>query len=447
MYHCCRYYGLEGLQGHEGDAAFTVEVNHFTFGPGCLREAGSHARALGMRRVGLFTDKTVRDLPYVAMVKRSLEAAGCTLEIYWECAVEPTGDSFMAAAKFAQEGNFDGFVSVGGGSVMDTTKAANLYATYPDELLAYVNAPIGLGKPVPGPLKPHIACPTTCGTGSEVTGIAICNLLEQQCKTGILSRHMLPSRALVDPDVTHTLSSGVIAANGFDALSHALESYTARPHSAKPKLYDGEDGAKRPMNQGANLWSDMGARESLRIIGQNLVMAVNDPGDPQVAQARGAIMYSALIAGMTFSNAGCHLPHGMSYAVSGLVRDFKPPHGYPQDQPMVPHGMSVVLNAPSVYRFTGEAAPERHLEAAQFLGANTHGADAKDAGEIVAGKLIEMMRAVNFPNGLNAVGFTDADAESLAERAFPQQRVIKNAPRDVTKTSLAELFKDAMKYW
>ena len=444
MYTCCRYYGLEGLTGHEGDVAFSVEVNHFTFGPGCLREAGSHARALGMKRVALYTDKTVRDLPYVATVKRSLEAAGCTVEIYWECAVEPTGDSFMAAAKFAQEGKFDGFVSVGGGSVMDTAKAANLYASYPDDFLAYVNAPIGQGKAVPGPLKPHIACPTTCGTGSEVTGIAICNLLEQQCKTGILSRHMLPSRALVDPDVTHTLSSAVIAANGFDALSHALESYTARAHSAKPKLYEGDDGAKRPMNQGANLWSDMGARESLRIIGQNLVKAVNDPSDQQ---AKGAIMYSALIAGMTFSNAGCHLPHGMSYAVSGLVRDFKPPHGYPQEQPMVPHGMSVVLNAPSVYRFTGEAAPERHLEAAHFLGANTQGADAKDAGEIVAGKLIEMMRAVNFPNGLNAVGYTDADAEALAERAFPQQRVIKNAPRNVTKSSLADLFKGAMKYW
>jgi alcohol dehydrogenase class IV len=444
MYTCCRYYGLEGLDDHQGDAAFTVEVNHFTFGPGCLREAGSHARALGMTRVGLFTDKTVRDLPYVATVKRSLEAVGCTVEIYWECAVEPTGDSFMAAARFAQEGGFDGFVSVGGGSVMDTTKAANLYATYPDELLAYVNAPIGLGKPVPGPLKPHIACPTTCGTGSEVTGIAICNLLDQQCKTGILSRHMLPSRALVDPDVTHTLSPAVIAANGFDALSHALESYTARPHSAKPKMYDGPDGSKRPMNQGANLWSDMGAREALRIIGHNLVNAVNDPMDHQ---AKGAVMYSALIAGMTFSNAGCHLPHGMSYAVSGLVRDFTPPAGYPQDAPMVPHGMSVVLNAPSVYRFTGEAAPERHLEAARFLGAATDGAGADDAGEIVASKLISMMRAVNFPNGLNAVGYTDADADALAERAFPQQRVIRNAPRDVTKSSLAELFKGAMKYW
>jgi alcohol dehydrogenase class IV len=397
-----------------------------------------------MKRIALYTDKTVRDLPYVATVKRSLEAAGCSVAIYWECEVEPTDRSFKAAAKFALEGNFDGFVSVGGGSVMDTAKAANLYATYPDDFLAYVNAPIGQGKAVPGPLKPHIACPTTCGTGSEVTGIAIFDLLDHQCKTGILSRHLLPSRALVDPDVTHTLTPAVIAANGFDALSHALESYTARPHSAKAKAYEGFDGAKRPMNQGANLWSDMGAREALRVIGQNLVNAVNDPSD---AQAKGAIMYSALIAGMTFSNAGCHLPHGMSYAVSGLVRDFKAPAGYPQDEPMVPHGMSVVLNAPSVYRFTGEAAPERHLEAAQFLGADTAGAGANDAGEVVAGKLIEMMRAVNFPNGLNAVGYTDADAETLAERAFPQQRVIKNAPRDVTKASLAELFKGAMRYW
>ncbi|TAG02027.1 MAG: iron-containing alcohol dehydrogenase [Betaproteobacteria bacterium] len=444
MYTCCRYYGLEGLADHAGDTSFSVEVNHFTFGPGCLREAGSHARALGMRRIALYTDKLVRDLPYVATVKRSLEAAGCSVEIYWECEVEPTDRSFKAAAQFAIDGQFDGFVSVGGGSVIDTAKAANLLATYPADLMAYVNAPIGEGRAVPGALKPHIACPTTCGTGSEVTGIAIFDLLSHQCKTGILSRHMLPSRALVDPDVTHTLSPAIIAANGFDALSHALESYTARAHSAKAKSYDGLDGAKRPMNQGANLWSDMGARESLRVIGQNLVRAVNDPSDQQ---AKGAIMYSALIAGMTFSNAGCHLPHGMSYAVSGLVRDFKPPQGYPQDQPMVPHGMSVVLNAPSVYRFTGEAAPERHLEAAQFLGAEMRGANTNDAGEIVAAKLIEMMRAVNFPNGLNAVGYTDADAEQLAERAFPQQRVIKNAPRDVSKATLAALFKGAMRYW
>jgi len=444
MYRCCRYYGLEGVAGHEGDAAFSVEVNHFTFGPGCLREAGSHARSLGMHRVALYTDKQVRDLPYVATVKRSLEAAGIDVAIYWECEVEPTDRSFKAAAAFAQEGRFDGFVSVGGGSVIDTAKAADLYASHPDDFLAYVNAPIGQGKPVPGPLKPHIACPTTCGTGSEVTGIAIFDLLEQQCKTGILSRHLLPSRALVDPDVTHTLTPAIVAANGFDALSHALESYTARPHSAKVKNYEGFDGARRPMNQGANLWSDMGAREALRLIGQNLVRAVNDPDD---AQARGSIMYAALVAGMTFSNAGCHLPHGMSYAVSGLVRDFKAPGGYPQDAPMVPHGMSVVLNAPSVYRFTGEAAPERHLEGAAFLGADVRDARPEDGGEVVAAKLIEMMQAVRFPNGLNAVGYSEADAEALAERAFPQQRVIQNAPREVTKTTLAELFRGAMRYW
>jgi hydroxyacid-oxoacid transhydrogenase len=444
MYTCCRYYALEGLADHAGDASFSVELNHFTFGPGSLRETGSHARALGMKRVALYTDALVRDLPYVATVKRSLEAAGCSVAIYWECEVEPTDRSFKAAAQFALDDAFDGFVSVGGGSVIDTTKAANLLATYPADLMAYVNAPIGEGRAVPGPLKPHIACPTTCGTGSEVTGIAIFDLLSHKCKTGILSRYMLPSRAIVDPEVTHTLPSAVIAANGFDALSHALESYTARPHSAKQKVYDGADGAKRPMNQGANLWSDMGAREALRIIGQNLERAVNDPSDQQ---AKGAIMYAALIAGMTFSNAGCHLPHGMSYAVSGLVRDFKPPHGYPQQQAMVPHGMSVMLNAPSVYRFTGVAAPERHLEAARFLGADTSDVDRNAAGDAVAAKLIAMMRAVSFPNGLNAVGYTDTDADTLAARAFPQQRVVKNAPREVTKSSLAELFKGAMRYW
>ncbi len=444
MYNCCRYYGLQGLDEHAGDAAFSVELNHFTFGPGCLREAGSHARALGMRRVALFTDKTVRDLPYVTTVKQSLNAAGCDVEIYWDCEVEPTDRSFKAAAKFALGGAFDGIVSVGGGSVIDTAKAANLYASYPDDFLAYVNAPLGQGKVVPGALKPHIACPTTCGTGSEVTGIAIFDLIEQQCKTGILSRYLLPSRALVDPEVTHTLAPAVIAANGFDALSHALESYTARAHSAKAKTYDGFDGAKRPMNQGANLWSDMGAREALRLIGQHFVAAVNDRDDQD---SRAAIMYAALIAGMTFSNAGCHLPHGMSYAVSGLVRDFKPPQGYPQDAPMVPHGMSVMLNAPSVYRFTGDAVPERHLEAARFLGADTTTAGLADAGEVVAKKLIEMMRAVNFPNGLEGVGYSTVDAATLADRAFPQQRVIKNAPKEVSKASLQALFESAMRYW
>jgi hydroxyacid-oxoacid transhydrogenase len=440
--HCCDYFNLTG---HTGDPAFTIEINQFTFGAGCLDEVGDHAKALGMTRVALFTDKAVAKLPYVSQVKAKILAAGIACEVFDECAVEPTDASFQAAGMFAREGKFDGFVSLGGGSVMDTTKAANLLATYPDDFLAYVNAPIGQGKAVPGALKPHIACPTTIGTGSEVTGVAIFYLAAMQAKTGMISRHLIPDRALIDPNVADTLPAGVIAANGFDAISHALEAYTARAHSTRPRA---ANGALRPMNQGANMWSDMGARESLRLLGLYLERAVNDASDKA---AREKVMFAAMVAGMTFSNTGCHLPHGMSYAVGGLIqsvnKDFKAPLGYPQQSAMVPHGMAVVLTAPSVYRFTGCACPERHLEAARALGAETGGALPDDAGEIVAKRLIGIMQRVNYPNGLSAVGYREADAGALAERAWPQKRVIDNAPRTTRKEDLEAIFRASMKYW
>ena len=220
------------------------------------------------------------------------------------------------------------------------------------EFLTYVNAPIGGGQPVPGPLKPHIACPTTAGTGSECTGIAIFDLLSMKAKTGIVSRHLRPTMALVDPDCTATLPRNVVSASGFDVLTHALESYTALAHSkrapaARPHL--------RPLSQGANPWSDMGCKEALKLLGRYLVRAVKDAGD---GEARGQVMWAATLAGIAFGNAGIHAPHGMAYAVAGLVRDFHP-EGYPDNGAIVPHGMSVMVNAPSVFRFTASACPER----------------------------------------------------------------------------------------
>ncbi|MPZ47385.1 MAG: iron-containing alcohol dehydrogenase [Betaproteobacteria bacterium] len=434
--HCCQYYLVTG----EGDPSFTIELPQVTFGAGCLAEAGAHAQALGLRRVGLFTDKRVAHLPHVETVETSLRAAGVDVARYDEVHVEPTDQSFQAAARFAAEGKFDGFVSVGGGSVMDTCKAANVYATYPADFLTYINAPIGGGQPIPGPLKPHIACPTTSGTGSECTGIAIFDLLAMKAKTGVMNRRMIPTVALVDPLVTRTLPRTIVASSGFDAMSHALESLTARPHSKRQRT---GTGPARPMNQGANLWSDMGAREALRLIGRYLVRAVKDAADDE---ARANMMYAGMLAGMTFSNAGCHLPHGMSYAVSGLVRGFRAPD-YPAGEPMVPHGMSVMLNAPSVYRFTAPACPERHLDGAECLGADMRGASAHDAGEVLAKHLIGMMQATDFPGGLTYIGYGENDLDALTEGAFPQRRVIGNAPRDVSKDELRGIFRGAMKYW
>ena len=434
---CCHNYYLT-TEGRE--SVFSVDVASISFGHGVLKEAGEHARALGMTRVALFTDKTLRGLSCVTEVRDALEKAGMDVVIYDEVKVEPTDQSFLTAARFASEGRFDGYVSVGGGSVIDTCKAANLYATYPAEFLDYVNAPIGAGKPVPGALKPHIACPTTCGTGSECTGISIFDLLSMQVKTGIASKHLKPSLALIDPSSTYSLPKNVVAASGFDVLSHALESYTAKPYTkraapGKPAL--------RPMSQGANPWSDLGCEAALKLLGQYLERAVNDAADHE---ARDQMMYAATLAGIAFGNSGVHVPHGMAYSVAGLVHDFRP-EGYPQHEPMVPHGMSVIVNAPAVFRFTACACPERHIHGAACLGADVRDAAPEDAGEITAKQLIKMMRATGIPNGVGGVGYDESDVAALTKGAWAQQRLMTNAPRDISEADVAELYRGAMRYW
>jgi hydroxyacid-oxoacid transhydrogenase len=428
------------IPAEDCDGAFTVDASRVTFGRGCLAEVGDRARALGLRRVALFSDAGVAGLPIFAKARDSLAAAGLDVVTYADVHVEPTDASFSDAARFAQECDPDGYVSLGGGSVIDTCKAANLYATHPADFLTYVNKPIGEGQQIPGPLKPHIACPTTAGTGSEVTGIAIFDLVSLKAKTGIASHALRPTEAIVDPDCTASLPSEVVASAGLDVLSHALESYTARPYVRRRAP---ERPSLRPMSQGANPWSDLGCRESLRVLGRYLERAVSDASD---GEAREQMMWAATLAGIAFGNAGVHAPHGMAYAVAGLVRDFRP-SGYPADEPLVPHGMAVILNAPSSFRFTAEANPERHLEGALLLGADTRGAGATDAGEVLADELIRIMRAVGMPNGLSAVGYTEDDAGALTEGAFPQQRLLQNAPREMTKPVLGDLFRRAMRYW
>ena len=241
---------------------------------------GDRAGALGLRRVALFSDAIIARLPIFATAHGSLVAAGLDVITYTDTHVEPTDVSFLDAARFAQELNPDGYVSLGGGSVIDTCKAANLYATHPADFLAYVNKPVGEGKPVPGPLKPHIACPTTAGTGSEVTGITIFDLLSLKAKTGIASHVLRPSEALVDPDCTASLPPQVVASAGLDVLSHALESYTAKPYVLRPAP---ERPSLRPMSQGANPWSDLGCREALRLLGSTCSERSTTPPTPRPA--------------------------------------------------------------------------------------------------------------------------------------------------------------------
>jgi alcohol dehydrogenase class IV len=181
----------------------------------------------------------------------------------------------------------------------------------------------------------------------------------------------------------------------------------------------------------------------LRLSGKYIARAANDAND---LEARQELMWAATLAGIAFGNAGVHLPHGMSYAVAGLCHEYMAP-GYATTEAMVPHGVSVILNAPSVFRMTASALPERHLEAAALLGADTRGASPADAGEILAKTLETIMRSVHMPNGVEGVGYGSADIPALATRAFQQKRLIDNAPIAVTEDTVRTLFAGALRYW
>ena len=215
------------------DTAYEIATSNIRFGPGTTKEIGMDLKDRGLKRAMVLTDPNLREQAPVQTALAAIAEAGVEYALFDQVRVEPTDASFKAAIAFAEQG-FDGFVAIGGGSVMDTAKAANVYTTYPADFLTYVNAPIGRGEPVPGPLKPLIAVPTTAGTGSETTGVAIFDFVEMKAKTGMAHRYMRPTLGIVDPDNTRSMPPQVAASTGLDVLSHALESYTALPFDQRP---------------------------------------------------------------------------------------------------------------------------------------------------------------------------------------------------------------------
>ena len=297
---------------------------------------------------------------------------------------------------------------------MDTAKAVNLYVTYPPaDFLDYVNPPIGKGLPVPGPLKPLIAIPTTAGTGSETTGVSIFDLTKMHAKTGIASRRLKPTLGMLDPDNTRNHAA---RSCGLERTRHSQPRHRVVYGAAVHRTSAARSPAVRPAYQGSNPISDVWSLQALRMVAKYLVRAVADPSDED---ARAQMLLAASYAGVGFGNAGVHLPHGMSYPVSGHVKTYRAP-GYTADHPLVPHGISVILNAPAVFRFTAPANPERHLEAAAALGANT---DRREARRMpVACSPIASRGScseLKVPNGLKAVGYSSSDIPVWSKARCP----------------------------
>ena len=428
---------MQGNGGAGNETVFTMEATPLKYGPGASEEVGWEVRRLGVERVMLVSDPGVVRAGITPRIQELIEAEGIEVEVWDKSRVEPTADSLQAAADFASQGNFDGFVAVGGGTSIDTAKVSDLIATHGGEIMDYVNAPVGGGKKPPSPLKPLLAVPTTAGTGAEATTVAILDIPEQRVKTGISHQFLRPDRGVVDPLLTKTMPPEVTSSCGLDVVCHAAESFISKPYDSRPKPESPDD---RPPYQGANPIADIWSSKALEYGGEYLRRAVEDGED---VEARGAMMLGASLAGIGFGSAGVHIPHACAYPIAGLKHEYEP-LGYKEDHPFVPHGWSVIVTAPAAFRFTYPSAPERHRRVAELLsGESIEEADENTLPEI----LISLMQDVGAPRGIRELGYGEDDIDDLVDGAMKQQRLLVLAPREVAEEDLAGILRESMENW
>lgn len=422
----------------EPESVFTYAAPALKFGTGSSGEIGFDLSQYDVHRVLVITDPQVAATGHPDRIAEQMKAFGIEARIFDRAHVEPTDDSMREAIDFAREsGPWDAYVAVGGGSAIDTAKAVNLLTTNPGELMDYINVPVGRGIAPVNTLRPLVAVPTTTGTGSESTTICVLDVLSLKVKTGISHPRLRPTMAVVDPLLTLSQPAGVTAAAGMDILCHALESYTARPY----RSYERKQPSQRVPYCGSNPISDMWAERSMTLLAQAFRTAVHHGGDED---ARGDMALAATFAGMGFGNAGVHIPHANAYPIAGRVKEFHA-QGYPTGEPLIPHGMAVSLTAPAAFRFTFDAAPERHLRAANLLSPRADRPD--DLRDFLPAVLTDLMRDIEIPNGIGAVGYGEGDIDDLVAGTLQQQRLLATAPRDANEGDLASIYRRSLELW
>jgi alcohol dehydrogenase class IV len=417
---------------------FTYAAPTLKFGPGASAEIGHDLTRLGARRVLVLTDPGVAATGIPQRITEQLQTHGIDTQLYDQVHVEPTDVSMRAAVDHARDtGPYDAYLGVGGGSSIDTAKAVNLLTTNPGDLTDYLNPPIGHGRAPQHPLAPLIAVPTTTGTGAESTAVCVLDVLALKVKTGISHPRLRPTLAVVDPELTYSQPSGVTASAGMDILCHALESYTAKPY----RDFEHKQPDQRVAYCGANPVSDMWSERALTLLASAFRTAVHHGDD---IAARTDMAYAATFAGLGFGNAGVHIPHANAYPIAGRVKNYRPA-GYPDAEPMIPHGMSVALTAPEAFQFTFDAQPDRHVRAARLLDPLLE--PPNDPARHLPTALLHLMRDIGLPSGLGEVGYQESDIPDLVDGALKQQRLLAIAPRPATGEDLAGIFARSIELW
>jgi len=410
-----------------GDTVWEFKLTRYKFGLDAAREIGYDMKECGGSRVLLVTDKGVAKAGLSDRVASHLKEQGIDVEVWDGVEPEPSAKSIEAGTEWAKNRKFDSFVSVGGGSSIDSAKVLNLILCHGGKILDYVAPPTGRGKAIPAPLKPHIAVPTTAGTGSETSPACVISLPEKMIKVGISHAYCRPDLAIVDPLLHVGMPPKVTADSGMDALAHAIESYVTRRFDRKPRP---KNPLKRPVYGGGTIVTDIFAEKAIELIGKYLRRAVYNGYD---VEARSGMALAATLAGIAFTNAGLTAVHAMAYPVGGKFH--------------TSHGETNAVLLPAVMEFLLPTAPEKFARIAELMGQGVESLPLYEAAKKSVEAVIGLMKKINTPNGLRAFGVKKEDLPILAMETLKIRRLLEGNPRPVAKEDLENLFRRALKYW
>ncbi|MFT4889736.1 MAG: alcohol dehydrogenase class IV [Halobacteriales archaeon] len=396
-----------------------------------IRDIGVEAGAHGL----VVTDETLVDLGHADRVVSELGDAGFEADVYDESEREPSVSAIDDAVEFVRdrqgEAGYDFYVGLGGGSCLDTAKAARVVVENGGSPLEYIAEPTGDGRPIEDAGPPLVLMPTTAGTGAEISPVAILSVEEKEIKEAISSNHVRADAAVLDPTFTTTLPPGMSAKTAMDALGHAIEGYTTHPFDS---LLRASDPGSRPVYAGRTPLTEMFSEKAIDLLSNNVRQVVNNGDD---LEARSKMLQGALFGAIAGLTAGATLCHAMAYPVGNRY------HTY--------HGETIATLTPaSTIDYNSASDPGRFARIAEMFGVDTTGLTDREAADALKTEYIQLQRDLNvLPSGLNELaGITEDDVDWLAEQTVETQaRLLRCNPRPVTKEDVHEIFVDALNNW
>jgi alcohol dehydrogenase class IV len=396
-----------------------------------LSELDVEAPAAGL----LVTDATIDDHGHARRVADELEDAGFDVDVYADAQREPSIASIQDCLSFVDDATggegYDFYLGLGGGTCMDTAKAVRTVRANEGDIIDYISEPTGAGEHLERSGAPLVLLPTTAGTGSEISPVAIIDVPEEETKEAIASPYVRADATVLDPTLSVTLPPDETALVAMDALGQAIEGYTTHPFDS---LLRATDAKTRPVYAGRTPITEMCSEKAIDLLSGNIRRATHNGDD---LEARSDMLLGALFGGIAALTAGSNLCHAMSYPVANRW------HTY--------HGETIaVLTPASTLGYNVGSDPERYAEVARMLGVDTTGMNVREAADAARDEYVQLQQDLNVvPSGLHELtGATEDDVEDLAHRCVTQQkRLLRCNPRLPTEEEVADVYRDALYNW